>query len=72
MISCSYRKSEANLDPFVRVSHRKQRCLMKTNETLKYEKPRVIEYGKVDELTKGGTSPGNETVDGKDEFFKEP
>ena len=29
---------------------------MKTNETLKYEKPRVIEYGKVDELTKGGTS----------------
>ena len=44
---------------------------MQANETLKYEKPRVIEYGRAEELTKGGTSAGNETVDGKDEFFKE-
>ncbi len=43
---------------------------MKTDETLKYEKPRVIEYGTVEELTMGGTSPGSETVGGQQEMFK--
>ena len=36
-----------------------------------YVKPQVIHYGDVSELTKGGTSPGNETTDtGQLEMFK--
>lgn len=54
-------------DPAFRITESEKKC-----SSVSADEIRLPSNGKVDELTKGGTSAGSETVDGKDEFFKEP